>query len=107
MELVEPEKKAARTDDVKKVITMMQNSPTAAFLRDCSLHERIMLASLLKCVKRDGIEEIRWDDVSDLEDLTMYLYSLQFRYNTNISSILISSQETRTPRGSQPLGNCA
>lgn len=41
----------------------MQNSPTAAYLRDCSLHERIMLASLLKCVKRDGIDEIKWDDI--------------------------------------------
>lgn len=64
VELVQPHKKAARTDDVRNVIVQMQNSPTAAFLKDCSLHERIMLAALLKCVKRDGVEEIKWDDVS-------------------------------------------
>lgn len=48
---------------VKQVIEAMQNSPTAAYLRDCGLHERIMLASLLKCIKREGVDEIRWGDV--------------------------------------------
>lgn len=41
----------------------MQNSPTAAFLRDCSFHERLMLAALLKCVKKEGVDEIKWSDV--------------------------------------------
>ncbi|THH07206.1 hypothetical protein EW145_g3541 [Phellinidium pouzarii] len=63
VELVRPRKKAARLLDVKEVITLMQSSHTAAFLGDCSLHERIMLAALLKCIKRDGIDEIRWDDL--------------------------------------------
>ncbi|KAF8519581.1 P-loop containing nucleoside triphosphate hydrolase protein [Gautieria morchelliformis] len=49
---------------VKQVIAAMQNSPTAAYLQDCSLHEKIMLASLLKCVKREGVDEIRWGDVT-------------------------------------------
>jgi len=38
----------------------MQNGPTAAYLRDCSLHEQIMLASL---IKREGVEEVRWVDI--------------------------------------------
>lgn len=63
VELVQPTSRTARTDDVKEVIKIMQNSPTAAFLRDCSLHERIMLAALLKCARRDGIEEVKWGDV--------------------------------------------
>ena len=41
----------------------MQNSPTAAFLRDLSFHERLMLASLISCAKREGVEEIKWGDV--------------------------------------------
>jgi origin recognition complex subunit 1 len=41
----------------------MQNSPTAAFLRDLSFHERLMLASLVTCAKREGIEEIKWSEV--------------------------------------------
>lgn len=43
----------------------MQNSPTAAYLRECSLHERIMLAALLKVIKREGVGEVRWGDVSN------------------------------------------
>jgi origin recognition complex subunit 1 len=50
----------------------MQNSPTAAYLRDCSLHERMMLASLVKCIKREGVEEIKWGEVS-----SFFPFSLQ------------------------------
>ncbi|KAI0034757.1 P-loop containing nucleoside triphosphate hydrolase protein [Vararia minispora EC-137] len=63
VELVHANKRAAVVNDVQQVIKVMQNSPTAAYLRDCSLHERIMLAALLKCMKKDGVDEIRWEDV--------------------------------------------
>jgi origin recognition complex subunit 1 len=65
VELVHADKRTARTDDVKEVIKAMQNSPTAAYLRECSFHERLMLASLVKCVKRAGVEEIQWREVLD------------------------------------------
>jgi Cdc6-like AAA superfamily ATPase len=65
IELMRPMGRAARTNDVKDVIKEMQNSPTAAYLRECSLHERIMLASFIKCMRRDGIEEIKVGDVCD------------------------------------------
>ncbi|KAH9025341.1 P-loop containing nucleoside triphosphate hydrolase protein [Lactarius hengduanensis] len=63
VELVQPLGRAARTDDVKDVIRDLQNSPTAAFLRALALHERILLAALLKCVRRTGVDEIPWADV--------------------------------------------
>ena len=63
VELVQPHQRPARTEDIKNVIKMMENSPTAAWLRDCSLHERIMLAALVKYVKREGVDEVKWGDV--------------------------------------------
>ncbi|EMD32073.1 hypothetical protein CERSUDRAFT_68906 [Gelatoporia subvermispora B] len=63
VELVQPSKRTARTDDVKEVIKVMQNSPTAAYLRDLSFHERLMLAAMLKCIKKEGVEEIKWGEV--------------------------------------------
>lgn len=63
VELVQPNKKTAGIREVKEVISAMQNSPTAGYLQDLSLHERIMLASVLKCVKREGVEEVKWGDV--------------------------------------------
>ncbi|KAG7451431.1 P-loop containing nucleoside triphosphate hydrolase protein [Guyanagaster necrorhizus] len=63
VETVRPEKKTASLPTVKEVISVMQNSPTAAYLRDCSFHERLMLAALVKCVKREGVEEIKWGEV--------------------------------------------
>lgn len=64
VELVQSSRRVARTDDVKDVIRNLQNSPTTAFLRSLSLHERILLAALLKCVRRTGVCEIPWADVS-------------------------------------------
>lgn len=64
MELAHAKKQMARIADVQQVIKAMQNSPTAAYLRECSFHERMMLASLVKCIKREGVEEIKWGDVS-------------------------------------------
>ena len=64
VELVQPSRRVARTDDVKDVIRNLQNSPTTAFLRSLSLHERILLAALLKCVRRTDVCEIPWSDVS-------------------------------------------
>lgn len=66
VELVHQTKKTAGMRDVKEVISAMQNSPTAGYLQDLSLHERIMLAAVLKCVKREGVEEVKWGDVSRL-----------------------------------------
>ncbi|KAL7278893.1 hypothetical protein ACG7TL_006724 [Trametes sanguinea] len=63
VELVQARKRTARTEDVKAVIKEMQNSPTAAYLRELSFHERLMLAALIKCVRKEGVEEIRWADV--------------------------------------------
>ncbi|KAG5635717.1 hypothetical protein H0H81_010321 [Sphagnurus paluster] len=63
VELVAPDRRTARAPEVKEVITVMQNSPTAAYLRECSFHERMMLASLIKCIKREGVDEIKWGEV--------------------------------------------
>ncbi|KAK0205055.1 P-loop containing nucleoside triphosphate hydrolase protein [Desarmillaria ectypa] len=63
VEIVRPEKKVASLPTVKEVISVMQNSPTAAYLRECSFHERLMLAALVKCIKREGVEEVKWGEV--------------------------------------------
>ena len=63
VELVRARRRPARIEDVKDVIREMQNSPTAAFLRELSFHERLMLAALVKCVRKEGVEEIRWAEV--------------------------------------------
>jgi origin recognition complex subunit 1 len=71
IELVLSSRRAARTDDVKDIIRNLQNSPTTAYLRSLSLHERIFLAALLRCIRRTGVCEIPWADVSHQH----YLYA--------------------------------
>jgi len=62
--------RSAETRDVQAALSAMQKNPTAAFVSGCSLHERIMLAAVVRCVKREGVEEIRWSEVR----LTFYYY---------------------------------
>ena len=59
---------------------------TAAFLRDCSFHERLMLAALLKCVKKEGVDEIKWSDVS-LTGPLVCVISILTRCRCNINTI--------------------
>ncbi|KAJ6491836.1 P-loop containing nucleoside triphosphate hydrolase protein [Mycena vitilis] len=63
VELVHPDRRMAMIRDVNEVTKQMQNSPTAAYLHDCSFHERMVLVSLIKCIKREGVEEIKWGEV--------------------------------------------
>ncbi|KAJ7650386.1 P-loop containing nucleoside triphosphate hydrolase protein [Roridomyces roridus] len=63
VELAHSERRMATVRDVTEVTKQMQNSPTAAYLRQCSFHERMMLASLIKCIKREGVDEIKWGEV--------------------------------------------
>ncbi|EAU91735.2 replication control protein 1 [Coprinopsis cinerea okayama7 len=58
---------ARRVLDVcRRVVENVSATKTAGGPKDVLkvlLHERIMLASLIKCVKREGVEEIKWGDV--------------------------------------------
>ncbi|KAH8826677.1 P-loop containing nucleoside triphosphate hydrolase protein [Flagelloscypha sp. PMI_526] len=65
VEMVHPERKTVMIAHINKVAGMMQNSPTAAYVRECSMHEQIMLASLLKCIRKFGVEEITWSEIQE------------------------------------------
>ncbi|KAF7305918.1 Origin recognition complex subunit 1 [Mycena chlorophos] len=64
VELAHPQRRKAVIKDVSEVTKQMQNSPTAAYLRDsCSFHERLVLLSLIRCIRKEGVEEIKWENV--------------------------------------------
>ncbi|KAJ7128891.1 P-loop containing nucleoside triphosphate hydrolase protein [Mycena crocata] len=63
VELAQEDRRMAVINDVMEVTKQMQNSPTAAYLRECSFHERMLLVALIKCIKREGVEEIKWSEV--------------------------------------------
>lgn len=63
VELAHAEERCGDARDVQSALAALQRSPTAAFLGTCSLHERILLAALIRCMKREGVEEIRWGEI--------------------------------------------
>ncbi|QRV79356.1 AAA family ATPase [Ceratobasidium sp. AG-Ba] len=50
--------------DVMEVIKSMDKSSTADYIRDCSFHERLLLASMISRMRRAGVESVKWDDVT-------------------------------------------
>ncbi|TFK26510.1 P-loop containing nucleoside triphosphate hydrolase protein [Coprinopsis marcescibilis] len=87
VELAGVKKEPGKAAHVMKVMSIMQNSPTAGFLADCSLHERVMLASLIRCIKREGVEDIKWSD-------------LQYQH-TNYLGALSGVHESRKPTAAE------
>ncbi|KAF9454534.1 P-loop containing nucleoside triphosphate hydrolase protein [Macrolepiota fuliginosa MF-IS2] len=63
VELAQPDNRTATIKDVQEVFRAMQHNPIVAYLQDCSFHERLMLASLVKCMKREGVDEIKWGEI--------------------------------------------
>ncbi|KDR68521.1 hypothetical protein GALMADRAFT_256748 [Galerina marginata CBS 339.88] len=88
VELVQSTKSTVKAPHVKEVVQTLQNSPTAAFLRDLSFHERLMLASLIKCIKREGVEEIKWSEV-------------QHQHLTYMNVLTSEDDPTRKPTNSE------
>ncbi|KAG9089988.1 Origin recognition complex, subunit 1 [Ceratobasidium sp. 370] len=50
--------------DVMEVIKSMDKSSTADYIRDCSFHERLLLASMISRMRRAGVDSVKWDDVT-------------------------------------------
>ncbi|KAF7306437.1 Origin recognition complex subunit 1 [Mycena indigotica] len=75
VELAHPQRRKAVIKDVSEVTKQMQNSPTATYLRDCSFHERLVLLSLIRCIRTEGIEEIKWENV--LYQHSLYVKSFE------------------------------
>ncbi|KAJ9097670.1 hypothetical protein QFC21_004707 [Naganishia friedmannii] len=49
--------------DMAAVLKAMTSSPVAMFVKQCSLHQKMMLAAMLRCIRREGLSEISWRSV--------------------------------------------
>ena len=50
--------------EMMAVLNLMSSSPVAMFVKNCSTQQKVMLASVVRCVRREGIAEIPWRNVS-------------------------------------------
>jgi origin recognition complex subunit 1 len=46
------------------VLNLMSSSPVAMYVKNCSTQQKVMLASVVRCVRREGLAEIPWRNVS-------------------------------------------
>ncbi|KAK4689006.1 origin recognition complex subunit 1, partial [Tremellales sp. Uapishka_1] len=71
--------------EMMAVLNLMSSSPVATFIKQSSLQQKIMMAAVLRCVRREGVAEIPWRSVrSDHDTLTRSLLD---------SNLLLSNSE--------------
>jgi hypothetical protein len=100
--MVAPTKETAKIKHVQEVMNTMSKSPTAVYLKGCSYHERVMLAALLKCMKREGVEEIKWGDVCLLSS-SLVMPDSDFPTFLDSSSLNIFPTTTSSPPPQQEI----
>lgn len=54
------ERKAVTARDMVQVLNAMSSSPVAMYLKTCSVQQKMLLAALVRCVRREGVPEITW-----------------------------------------------
>ncbi|EIW84536.1 P-loop containing nucleoside triphosphate hydrolase protein [Coniophora puteana RWD-64-598 SS2] len=63
VELAAQDRRCASMNDITEVVKAMQGSATALWMKGCSLHERLVLAAIVRVVKNEGVEEVPWAEV--------------------------------------------
>ena len=78
--------------EMMAVLNLMSSSPVAMFVKNCSTQQKVMLASVVRCVRREGIAEIPWRNVSPLSSFPSltFLIPLFLTYSSFSSHAPIS-----------------
>lgn len=56
-------RKAVSAKEMMAVLNQMSSSPVAMFVKSCSEQQKMMLAAVVRCVRREGVPEITWRSV--------------------------------------------
>ncbi|WVR00003.1 hypothetical protein IAU59_007145 [Kwoniella sp. CBS 9459] len=54
--------------EMMAVLQAMSASPVSKFISSCSIHQKMMLAALVRCIRREGIPEISWRSLRNDHD---------------------------------------
>ncbi|KAK8854793.1 hypothetical protein IAR55_003532 [Kwoniella newhampshirensis] len=80
--------------EMHAVLQAMSSSPVAKFIGGCSIQQKMMLAALVRCVRREGIPEIAWRNVrSDHDALTRSLLFDPAGHPGTQGDVLLSNSE--------------
>jgi origin recognition complex subunit 1 len=78
--------------EMMAVLNQMSSSPVALFLKQCSLQQKLMLAALVRCIRREGVPEIRYRSIkSDHDNLVKSLLETNDLLSNTELNIVFSS----------------
>ena len=50
--------------EMMAVLNLMSSSPVAMFVKQCTQQQKMMMAAVVRCVRREGVPEIPWRAVN-------------------------------------------
>lgn len=73
------------------VLVEMSKNPTAQFVRNCTLYEKVMLAAVVRGVRKAGVGEVEWGKVSarDASLLSLFRFSISCSPLVDLASLLL------------------
>ncbi|ORY35566.1 P-loop containing nucleoside triphosphate hydrolase protein [Naematelia encephala] len=78
--------------EMMAVLNAMSSSPVALFVKQCSVQQKMMMAAVVRCVRREGIPEIPWKSVrTDHDNLTRSLLDTNDILSTSELALVLSS----------------
>ncbi|EIW67259.1 hypothetical protein TREMEDRAFT_33606 [Tremella mesenterica DSM 1558] len=78
--------------EMMAVLHQMSSSPAAMYIKQCSEQQRIMLAAMVRCVRREGVPEVAWKNVrTDHDALTRSLLESDALLSSSELSLIFSS----------------
>ncbi|OCF39968.1 origin recognition complex subunit 1 [Kwoniella heveanensis CBS 569] len=63
-----PQPHPVTAKEMMAVLQAMSASPVSKFIASCSIHQKMMLAALVRCIRREGIPEISWRSLRNDHD---------------------------------------
>jgi len=79
--------------EMMAVLNLMSSSPVAMFVKNCSTQQKVMLASVVRCVRREGIAEIPWRNVSPSSSPLLFRYIIVFSAERSTTVALVLSTD--------------
>ncbi|WVQ81847.1 hypothetical protein IAT38_003974 [Cryptococcus sp. DSM 104549] len=75
------------------VLSSMSSSPTAKFIKACSLQQKMMLAALVRCVRREGVSEVSWRNVRTDHDALSRSLQFDKAAEASASALVLTGQD--------------
>lgn len=80
---------------INEAVREMFSSPTVTFVQQCSLHQKLFLVSVLKCIQRNGLADVEFGEVAQQHVQTCRWHHIEAPGTSDLMRVCESLGQTR------------